>query len=153
MDKNNIVLTTAAHSPLKIDLTMKLMYTCKGTRLCRNRFMIRNGYKGAVYFFKGIHGASSTKKLNITLQELDAVFPQFIAQHKKAVEARSKKKATMVRDAKPTTCAKVNTTTAAKTYQPAIKTAPMPMPMPMPTSAPSTIKSGIACFADVIIPG
>lgn len=141
MDKNSIVLTTAAHSPLKIKLTMKLMYTCKGTRLCRNRFMIRNGYKGAVYFFKGTHGASITKKLNITRQELDAVLPQFIAEHKKAVEARSKKKATVVRDAKPTRCAEVNTTAAAKTYQPAIKTAPIPIPIPIPIPMPAPSKA------------
>lgn len=135
MDKNNIVLTTTAHSPLKIDLTMKLMYTCKGTRLCRNRFMIRNGHKGAVYFFKGVHGAPITKKLNITRQELDAVLPQFIAQHKKAVEARSKKRATVMYDAEPTICAKVNTAAAAKTCQPTIKTAALPTSAPAPSKA------------------
>ncbi len=141
MEKNNIALITVAKSPLKITLTMKLMYTCKGTRLCKNRFMIHNGYKGAVYFFKGSHGAPITKKLNITQQELNAVLPQFIAQHKKAVQARSKKIATVMYHATPATPAKVQTTVGTKPYQPTFKTAPLPTPAPSTAAKPVSLSS------------
>ena len=42
---------------------LKLMHTCNGTRLCRNRFMIKRGGKGAVYFVKHKSATHLAKKI------------------------------------------------------------------------------------------